>query len=143
MNAAAAAERTAPSAAATLTLEDAADGSRVLKLSGRLDPYSIAGIWPDARAALAGAPTRRIVIDATAVDYCDGGGVAMLVDLLRQPRASGAAVVVLGLKSEFQTLLDQFDPHAFVAPAEPPPPQTNTVEEIGRATAQLFRDMRT
>src|SRR5438270_6794261 len=65
----------------------------------------------------------------------------MLVDLLRQPRASGAEIALRGLKPEFKTLLDQFDPHAFAAPAEPPPPQTQTVEEIGRATSQLFRDM--
>ncbi len=142
MNTAAATERSAPTAAATLTLADAADGSRVLTLAGRLEAYSIAAIWPEARAALVDAPTRRIVIDAAAVDYCDGGGVAMLVDLLRQPRSSGAAVAVRALKPEFQTLLDQFDPRAFTAPAKAPPPQTNAVEEIGRATAQLFRDMR-
>jgi phospholipid/cholesterol/gamma-HCH transport system permease protein len=142
VNAAVATAHAAPTAAATLTLADAGDGSRLLTLAGRLDPYSIAGVWPEGRAALVSAPTRRIVIDAAAVDYCDGGGVAMLVDLLRQPRASGAAVTVRGLKPEFQTLLDQFDPGAFVAPPEPPPPQTRTVEEIGRATAQLFHDMR-
>jgi phospholipid/cholesterol/gamma-HCH transport system permease protein len=113
----------------------------LIKLAGRLDAYSIAEVWPQARAALAAAAKRRVVIDAAAVDYCDGAGVAMLVDLLRQPR--DAAVEVRGLKPEFKTLLDQFDPHAFVAPAEPPSPPTRTVEEIGRATAQLFRDMRT
>ena len=41
----AATERTAPTAAARLTLADATDGSRVLTLAGRLDPYSIAGIY--------------------------------------------------------------------------------------------------
>jgi len=127
-------------APASLALVDAAD-ARVLALSGRLDAYSIAGVWRQARAAVTAAPDRRIVIDAAAVDYCDGGGVAMLVDLLRQPRASGAEIALRGLKPEFKTLLDQFDPHAFAAPAEPPPPQTQTVEEIGRATSQLFRDM--
>jgi len=129
--------------AAQLELEDGADHSRVVRLSGRLDAYSIAGVWREARAALAAAPNRPIAIDASAVDYCDGGGVAMLVDLLRQPRAAGAAVTIRGLKREFQTLLDQFDPHAFEVPPEPPPPQTNTVEEIGRATAQVLRDIRT
>ena len=125
---------------ASLAISDAA-GGRVLTLSGRLDAYSIAGVWREARAAVTAAADRRIVIDAAAVDYCDGGGVAMLVDLLRQPRASGAEIALRGLKPEFKTLLDQFDPHAFAAPAEPPPPQTQTVEEIGRATSQLFRDM--
>jgi phospholipid/cholesterol/gamma-HCH transport system permease protein len=130
-------------AVASLDIDDRAESSRVLRLAGRLDAYSIAEIWPQARAALVAAANRRVVIDAAAVDYCDGGGVAMLVDLLRQPRPSDAAVEVRGLKPEFKTLLDQFDPRAFVAPAQPPAPPTKTVEEIGRATAQLFRDMRT
>jgi len=130
-------------APAALAVADAADGSRVLGLSGRLDAYSIAGVWRAARAAVESAPDRRIVVDAAAVDYCDGGGVAMLVDLLRQPRAGAAAISIRGLKSQFKTLLDQFDPRAFEAPPAPPPPPTSTVEDIGRITAQLFRDMRT
>lgn len=143
MNTAAAPAPGAAGADASLEIDDSADDRRRLRLAGRLDAYSIAEVWPQARAALIGAENRSIVIDAAAVDYCDGGGVAMLVDLLRQPRSSGAAVSVRGLKPEFKTLLDQFDPHAFFAPAAPPPPPTKTVEEIGRATAQLLRDMRT
>ena len=129
--------------AARLAVADAKDGSLVLALAGRLDSYSIAGVWREARAAVAGAPNRRIVVDATAVDYCDGGGVAMLVDLLRQPRPTEASVTIRGLKPEFKTLLDQFDPHAFEAPPAPPPPKTSTVEDIGRASAHILRDMRT
>src|SRR6202165_1827470 len=89
------------------------------------------------------APTRRVVVDPSAVDYCDGGGVAMLVDLLRQPRAADAAVSVRGLRPEFQTLLDQFDLTVLAEPAEAPPKRINTIEEIGRAAATLGRDMRT
>jgi len=129
--------------AAGLALGDVPDGSRVLSLSGRLDSYSIAAVWREARAAVASASNRRVVIDATAVDYCDGGGIAMIVDLLRQPRAADAAITLRGLKPEFKTLLDQFDPRTFEAPAASPAPQARTVEEIGRATAQLLRDVRT
>lgn len=130
-------------AAAALTVADAADATRVLALSGRLDAYSIARVWREARAAVEDAPDRRLVIDAAAVDYCDGGGVAMLVDLLRQPRAGGAGIAIRGLKPQFKTLLDQFDPAAFAAPPEPPPRPTSTLEDIGRITAQLLHDMRT
>ena len=129
--------------AAGLALGDAPDGSRVLSLSGRLDSYSIAAVWREARAAVASAPNRRVLIDATAVDYCDGGGIAMIVDLLRQRRPADAAITLRGLKPEFKTLLDQFDPRTFEAPAASPAPQARTVEEIGRATAQLLRDVRT
>ena len=129
-------------AAATLAVVDA-DARRELRLAGRLDAYSIAGVWPDARAALAAAGDRGVVIDASRVDYCDGGGIAMLVDLLRQPRAANAPVSLSGLRAEFQALLDQFDPAAMRAPVEPPHvARVNVVTEIGRAAAITGRDIR-
>ena len=143
MNAVAAAAPDAPVAQATLSVAEAADGSRILSLAGRLDAFSIADVWVGARAALAAAPAQRIVVDAAAVDYCDGGGVAMLVDLLRQPRAADAGVSVRGLRPEFQALLDQFDLTVLAEPAEAPPKRLNAIEEIGRAAATLGRDMRT
>ena len=143
MKAVAAAAPDTPVARATLSLADGADGSLILVLGGRLDAYSIADVWTQARAAVAAAPTRRIVVDASAVDYCDGGGVAMLVDLLREPRAADAAISVRGLRPEFQRLLDQFDLSVLAEPAHAPPVRINAIEEIGRAAAQLGRDMRT
>ena len=127
--------------AATLTVVDAADGSRELRLAGRLDAYSIAGVWAEARAAVAQAPDRRIVVDAARVDYCDGGGIAMLVDLLRQERPAQAPVVVRALKPEFQTLLDQFDPVALRTPAPEREERLKAVQEIGRAALTVGRDM--
>jgi phospholipid/cholesterol/gamma-HCH transport system permease protein len=143
MNAVAAAAPDIPVAQARLSLVDGADGALILALAGRLDTYSIGDIWPRARAAVAAAPDRRVIVDAAAVDYCDGGGVAMLVDLLREPRAAEAAVSVRGLRPEFQRLLDQFDLSALAAPPEPPPVRVKAIEEIGRATSQLGRDMYT
>jgi phospholipid/cholesterol/gamma-HCH transport system permease protein len=136
-----AAAATVPSA--TLAVSDAADGSRVLQLAGRLDAYSIAGVWAQARSAVGATRDRRVIIDASRVDYCDGGGVAMLVDLLRQDRPAQAPVTVRGLKPEFQTLLDQFDPAALRAPAAPPPKQLHPVEEIGHAALTVGRDITT
>ncbi len=134
---------TASAPAATLTVSDAAAGGRELRLAGRLDAYSIAGVWPQARAALASSPDRPIVIDASRVDYCDGGGIAMLIDLLRQDRAAGAPVSLTGLRPEFQALLEQFDPAAMRVPAEPPHvARINAIAEIGRAAAIIGRDIR-
>jgi phospholipid/cholesterol/gamma-HCH transport system permease protein len=126
--------------AASLVVADAS-GVRELRLAGRLDAYSVAGVWGQARNALAQAPASRIVIDASHVDYCDGGGVAMLVDLLRQERQAGAGVSVRGLHPEFQTLLDQFNPAAMRAPAQEHEERLNAVQEVGRAALQTGRDM--
>ena len=137
----AAAARMAPSPAASLSLSDV-DGKRELRLAGRLDSYSIAGVWPDARAALDAAPNVPVLIDTSRVEYCDGGGIAMLVDLLRQPRPPEAQVSVVGLKPQFQTLLDQFDPVAMRAPPKEHEERLHTVAEIGRAALIVGRDMR-
>ena len=134
-----AAAATVPSA--TLAVSDAADGSRVLQLAGRLDAYSIADVWAQARSAVGATRDRRVVIDASRVDYCDGGGIAMLVDLLRGERPSQAPVTVRGLKPEFQTLLDQFDPTALRAPAAPPAKPLHPVEEIGAAAVTVGGDV--
>ena len=139
---AAAGAMTASAPAATLTVSDAAAGSRELRLAGRLDAYSIAAVWHDALAALAAAPGRAIVIDASGVDYCDGAGIAMLIDLLRQPRAANAPVSLSGLRPEFQALLDQFDPAAMQVPVEPHVTRINVIAEIGRAAAITGRDIR-
>ena len=136
------ASRPAEAPAATLAVADSGD-RRALRFSGRLDAYSIAAVWHDALAALAAAPERAIVIDASGVDYCDGAGVAMLIDLLRQPRAANAPTSISGLRPVFQALLDQFDPAAMRVPVEPAHvTRINVVAEIGRAAAITGRDIR-
>ena len=137
----AAAARMAPSPAASLSVSEV-DGRREMRLAGRLDAYSIAHVWPDARTALDTAADRPVLIEASRVEYCDGAGIAMLVDLLRQPRRPEALVAVVGLKSQFKTLLDQFDPVALRAPPEEPVERLHTVAEIGRAALIVGRDMR-
>jgi len=129
--------------AATLSVVDSPDRTRELRLGGRLDAYSIAAVWSQARNAVAQAADRSVVIDASRVTYCDGGGVAMLVDLLRQERSADAKVSVRGLRPEFQTLLDQFDPLALRAPALEHAERLHAVEEIGRAALITWRDIKT
>jgi phospholipid/cholesterol/gamma-HCH transport system permease protein len=125
---------------ATLAVSDASDGGLLLALSGRLDAQTIPAVWREALHALSAAGTRGVVVDAAQVDYCDGAGVALLVDLLRQPRAT--PVVVINLKPAFSDLLRQYDASSLVRDLDPPPRRRPAVEEIGRTTAGMLRDMR-
>ena len=72
---------------AALAISDMPDGRRVLALSGRLDATTIRGVWAEGRQAIQAAEGRRIVVDASSVDYCDGAGIALLVDFIRQRKA--------------------------------------------------------
>lgn len=115
----------------TLTASDAA--TPTIALAGRLDAVSLGPVWAEARQALARNPDRPIVVDCRGVDYCDGAGVALLVDLLRTARAPEAAVRIEGLQEGFQRLLDQYDPADFRAP--PPERQRagSLIERLGHA----------
>jgi len=125
---------------AALAITDSPDGGRVLALSGRLDADTIPVVWRDALRAVKDAGSRRVVVDAAGVDYCDGAGVALLVDLIRQPRDT--PVEVANLKPAFNALLRQFDPHHLDHDFDPEPPRRPAIEEIGRTTSIMLRDMR-
>ena len=109
-------------------------------LSGRLDAYSVGPLWTQAHDALRTHPNAPLVIDCTGVEYCDGAGVALLLDLLRSPRPAAAEVTIRGLADRFQRLLEQFDPKA-LAEAAPPPPRIPLLERVGRAGVQLADDL--
>ncbi|MEP7328289.1 MAG: MlaE family lipid ABC transporter permease subunit [Betaproteobacteria bacterium] len=126
--------------AAALAITNAADGRVMLSLSGQLDAQTIPAVWRDALRALREAGTRPVVVDAAAVDYCDGAGVALLVDLLRQPSAT--PLQVTNLKPAFDDLLRQYDPSSLNRDLDPPPAARPAVEGIGRHTAGILRDMR-
>jgi phospholipid/cholesterol/gamma-HCH transport system permease protein len=134
------AESGAPPSTATLVVTDAADGRRIIAVSGQLDATTLPKIWGAARRAVAEVPGKPIVIDAAGVDYCDGAGVALFIDLLRHPREG--KVEVANLRPAFQTLLKQFDPQVLEHDLDPPPPRGPAVEEIGRETAKIWRDIR-
>jgi phospholipid/cholesterol/gamma-HCH transport system permease protein len=110
-------------------------------LSGRLDAYSVGPLWDQAHAALRAHPREPIVVDCSGVEYCDGAGVALLVDLLRQPRPRGAEVTIQGLADRFQRLLEQFDPKTLAAAPAPPRPRLPLLERVGRAGVQLADDL--
>ena len=123
---------------AALAIKDTGD-ARVLELSGRLDALSIRGVWDDARRALKDASGRRIVVDAANVDYCDGAGIALIVDVLRQRQRGD--VEVTNLKPAFAALLKQFDVEVLDHDLDPEPKRGSSVEEIGEIASGVGRDM--
>jgi phospholipid/cholesterol/gamma-HCH transport system permease protein len=125
---------------AALAISDTPDGRRVLALSGRLDATTIRRVWSEGRQAIAAVPGRRVVVDASKVDYCDGAGIALLVDLIAQRKAG--EVQVANLAPAFETLLEQFDVHELAQDQDPPPPRRSAIEEVGVLAAGIGQDLR-
>ncbi len=126
---------------AALAVSDGPDGRLVLALSGRLVAETVPNVWRQALAAVRGAVARPVVVDASGVDYCDGAGIALLVDLLRTPRE--APIEIAHLAPSYSALLRQFDPHNLEHDLDPEPPRRPAIEEIGRTTMVVLRDLRT
>ena len=129
---------TSPDQAASMSSKTAAAGLAI-SLSGRLDADGVAGIW-DQAVRLASKPGRTLTVDASGVGYCDGSGLALLVELRRRAESARAAFTLSGLDERFQTLYDQFTPQDLL-----PPPSAqekpSLPEEVGRKTAILFDDI--
>ena len=108
------------------------EGVLTLSLEGRLDAASTGAVWREASAALTGA-RGRVVVDGAKLEYCDGVGAGLLVELLRR----GAEV--RGLPEDVERLLEPFRKLDFAAPREMPAP--SAVEGVGHATVSLWRDL--
>jgi phospholipid/cholesterol/gamma-HCH transport system permease protein len=128
-----------PAAAAPdASLSAAADdfGQLRLLLAGRLESDTVQPLWDAALAQLRQAPDARVTVDASGVARADGAGIALLLELRRQPRPEHAEVVVTGLQSRYQALLDQLDPREY-QPARKKPPRQRVAEHVGRFGAAL------
>ena len=81
-----------------------------------------------------------MTVDAAGIEYCDGAGIALLVDLVAHPRA--APVEVANLRPDHDVLFRQFDPERLEHDLDPEPKRAPVVEEIGRTAAGIWRDIR-
>jgi phospholipid/cholesterol/gamma-HCH transport system permease protein len=126
---------------AALAITDTTDGRRILALTGRLDARTLPDLWDKARQAADAAAEKPLVVDAAGIEYCDGAGVALFVELLR--RRHGTGIEVVNLKPAFTALLTQFDPKVLEHDLDPEPPRRPAIDEIGFAAYGLWRDIRT
>jgi len=130
-----------PAATATLEPGPPEGNTAVMRLAGRLDAYSTGALWKAALAALTTHPAQSVIVDASGVEYCDGAGVALLVDLLRQPRPPGAEVRVINLHESFAGMLHQFDPKAFATTTPSRLPHKGTTEHLGHLGANALDEI--
>lgn len=95
----------------------------ILRLTGRLDARTVAPLWPQIRQI------GVCEVDASAVDYCDGAGVALFYTLIQ----GGAKINHLA--APFAELLEVFQvekPLQIV----PPPAKEHWLTRLGKAAEQ-------
>lgn len=127
---------------ADLRSEGPHNGLFKLIIAGRLDSTTTGGIWTRATAAVRGAKAGTVEVDASGVDYCDGAGVALFVQLRRLQSTAGGSLQINGLRPEFAELLKDSEPESLSeTPRKTATTTRRLAEEIGEATVELWRDI--
>ncbi len=116
------------------------DDSLVFSLVGPLDSNTTGQAWRDALQLLSQHKPQRLIVDASQLTYCDGAGAALLLELRRRQQNRRGACEILSLDPAYQALLDLYDRSDGQHP-EPLAPTASPVEQIGRATVTLGKDI--
>ena len=115
-------------------------GVLTLVIEGRLESRTTGKIWRDATAAAAQARAGKLILEASAIDYCDVSGIALLVYLRTRQLESGGQFEIRGLRAAFQELLDAWKPGDLARLQPRPPTRTSLAEEVGNAVVDVWRD---
>ena len=124
-----------------LRFEGPHNGSFKLIIAGRLDSTTTGDIWSRATAAVKKAKAATVEVDASGIDYCDGSGIALFVQLRRLQSNAGGSLQITGLRPEFTELLDGSEPESLGETPAENTASTRLVEEIGEATVDVWRDI--
>ena len=81
-----------------------------LKISGHLDSYTIGDIWQQSVGAIQEVLPKVLTIDAASIEYCDGSGIGLFIELNTRLLKAGGKCEIKNLKDEFQKLLDAYEP---------------------------------
>jgi phospholipid/cholesterol/gamma-HCH transport system permease protein len=134
---------TPSSSTARYELQPGSGGATTLRLSGRLDAASTAGLWRELDAKLQASPSATLDVDASAVDYCDGAGLALLHFLgMGGMSAKNGKVTVRGLRPEFENLYQKFSAADYEQNRPQPPVKSHVAEDVGRISVGLAHDLR-
>jgi phospholipid/cholesterol/gamma-HCH transport system permease protein len=106
-----------------------------IALEGCLTALNIAPVWGDAVQTLERNPQRRILVDASRLEYIDDTGVALIFDLKRRQRPAGAEIEIRGLAPNLAALIPDHRGEEFSRAVEKPP-ALGIVEQIGQAASQ-------
>ena len=134
-----------PAAEASLNSLDARrssdGGTLTLIMTGRWDSDTTGKWWQRGQQILTQGKPRRLVIDASEVSYCDGAGVAFLIDLQQLQIRIGGDATIQGLQEEFRRLLDIYGDISINRPPGRRREPLSIIEQVGKAAVELWRDL--
>ncbi len=120
----------------------ATDNQLVLTFSGRLDADTTAVLWRRSLALLHQHRPPLLTLEAQGIDYCDGAGIGLLVELCCRQHRRGGQYQLCGLAPQFRQMFDLFNPAALPAPSRAEGEPAHLPEEVGRASWRVWEWLR-
>ena len=119
------------------------EGGRVtVLLRGSLDVHTMGGLWRDLEARMRPLKVVTLEVDATELDFCGVGGLALLRYLKAGGFAPAAAVRVHGLSGELNQILGSVTGEDFRSYRALRRRALSVPEEIGLSVRAFARDLR-
>ncbi|TSA56964.1 MAG: MlaE family lipid ABC transporter permease subunit [Planctomycetaceae bacterium] len=113
-----------------------------LVIKGRLDVETTGSLWRKILKTIAGTKPRELLVDASQIEYCDGAGIGLLLELTQTQKQNNRRIQITGLSPDFQPLMKLFDPGQA---AEPPPKHASLaqrIESLGKKSARLLQNVK-
>jgi phospholipid/cholesterol/gamma-HCH transport system permease protein len=113
----------------------------VISFSGQLDLHTTAELWRSAIELQKRYTPKLLTIDVKNVDYCNGAGIGLLLELKRLQLASNKKCDIQGMSTELQNLMAMIteQPHKPAKYAEVQPSVTLT---IGKFVVGVLNNIR-
>ncbi len=117
--------------------ESVLDGALRFKISGHLDAQSVPELWSEVHHALKAKTMASVTVEGSAISYCDGAGIALLVYIRRTARDAGIVVDFHGLEADIADLLALFPEETLASvPVAKLPSWSDLVGRIGKSFSE-------
>lgn len=131
---------TAPPAGGLESRAMSEPGTLTLVMTGHWDSDTTGRWWQLGQQIMAQSKPRRVVIDASRVNYCDGAGVAFMLELQQLQTCTGGDFVIQGLQDEFRRLLDIYGRISTKRPLGHRREALSVIERGGEAGVRLWQN---
>ncbi len=113
-----------------------------LVVTGRLDAETTGRLWSEAVRKVTETRPKVLIVEAGGVEYCDGAGVALLLQLKHSQEESGGQIQIKGLRPQFEQLMVLFDPGRTDKSEQEDASLASSIENVGQLTFRLLQDVR-
>ncbi len=119
------------------------DAEGVYRIVGRLDVHSASDIWERALSDARCESVDPMVLQAKGLEYCDGAGVALLVEMRCVRHSQGRELEFRGLDERVRHMVGEVDFEALETErGESVEEDTHAIEDLGEAAWRVWNDLR-